>query len=201
MASTVTVGMEVHGLKPVLRTLMYIDRDLYDATTKEIKTVASPLVAKVKGDFPAVVLSGFMKTAATSERKGGPFPSYKIGKVRQGVSAKVGGRKNTYTGAWPILRISQRNAGAMIFDMAQHQQTPGKTFVANLKAEGYGNASRVMWKSVKRNMGMVRSNVESAVARVEKRIEAQLARDVDKGSAQSQFAAGQTRTQGRFGLN
>jgi hypothetical protein len=201
MASTVKVGMEIHGLKPVLTTLMYIDRDLYNATTKEIKMVAQPLVAKVKGDFPAVVLSGFMKTAATSERKGGPFPSYKIGKVRQGVSAKVGGRRNTYTGAWPILRISQRNAGAMVFDMAQKQQTPGKTFVANLKKEGYGDASRVMWKSVRRNMGMVQKNVENAVAKVERSIEGQLSRNLEKSNAQSRVAASQTRTQGRFGLN
>jgi hypothetical protein len=201
MASTVKVGMEIHGLKPVLRTLMYIDRDLYNATTKEIKMVAQPLVAKVKGDFPPVVLSGFMKTAATSDRKGGPFPSYKIGKVRQGVSAKVGGRRNTYNGSWPILRISQRNAGAMIFDMAQNQQTPGKTFVANLKKEGYGDASRVMWKSVKRNIGMVQKNVENAVAKVERSIEGQLSRDLEKSNAQSRVAAGQTRTQGRFGLN
>ena len=200
MASTIRVGMEIHGLKPVLNTLMYLDRDLYKATTKEIQTIAQPLVAKVKGDFPTTVLSGFMKTAATSERKYGPFPSYKIGKVRQGVSAKVGGRKNIYTGAWPILRISQRNAGAMIFDMAQHQRTDGNTFVANLKKEGYGNASRVMWKSVTKNLGMIQSSVEKAVAKLEQSIEGDLSRSIENRKRQSEFVKTQSRNiRGQFG--
>jgi hypothetical protein len=196
MADTVRVGMQVHGLKPALQTLMYLDRDLYKTTTKEIVKVSKPLVTVVQGAFPQTVLSGFMKPTINSKRKGGPFPTYKVAQVRRGVSAKVGGRKNAYTNSWPIVRIQQRNGAAMVFDMAQRQQTTGNTFVANLKKEGYGNASRVMWKTVTRNLHLVEKNVADAVAKVEVKINHQLEASVQRRQAQSDF----TKTQGRNSL-
>ncbi len=195
MAGVMRVGIQVHGLKPTLETLRYVDRDLYNATTKEIRKVSQPLVQKVKGDFPPTVLSGFMRPAKNSKRRGGAFPHYEIKKVRQGVGVKIGGRKNQLTNSWPILRVQQRNAGAMVFDMAGAKNRGG-TFVKNLRKEGYGDASRVMWKSVRNNLALVEKNIEDAVAKVEVAIGEKLDKSIERRAKQSEF----TKTQGRNSL-
>lgn len=199
MAGVMQVGIQVHGLKPVLETLRYVDRDLYNATTKEIRKVSQPLVQKVKGDFPSSVLSGFMTPAKNSQRRGGAFPHYEAKKARQGVGVRIGGRKNQLTNSWPILRVQQKNAGAMIFDMAGSAHR-GSVFVKNLEKEGYGKASRVMWKSVRANMNLVEKNIRDAVTQVEKAIGAKLDKSIERRAAQSEFSKTQSRNAlGQFG--
>jgi hypothetical protein len=189
------VGVSIYGLKPVLETLRYVDRDLYNQTTKDIRKVSQPLVQKVKGDFPTSVLSGFMRPAQNSKRRGGAFPHYDVKKARQGVGVKIGGRKNQMTNSWPVVRIQQKNAGAMIFDMAGAKNRGG-TFVKNLEKEKYGRASRVMWKSVRSNLPLVEKNIKDAVEKVEKAINAQLQTSIERREKQSAF----TKTQGRNAL-
>jgi hypothetical protein len=85
--------------------------------------------------------------------------------------------------------------------MAQNQQTPGNTFVHNLKAEGYGDASRVMWKSTLRHLPMIERLVINAVRTVEQSISADLVRSIQNRKAASKRTKGIVRTKGRFGLN
>lgn len=187
------VTHEVHGLKATLQELYYLDRTLYNATRDELKATAQPLVKYVRAAFPQVVLSKMMKPPRDSKRKYGPFPTYRKNKVDQGVTAKVGGRKNRYTNEFPILRIQQRNAAAQVFDMAQVQRTQGNTFVANLKKEGYGDASRIMWPTVRAHIGEIEERLQAAIARAERVVGERLSVTTSQRQAQSDRSKAQPR--------
>jgi hypothetical protein len=197
MARSIQIDVDVSSFKPALDVLRYVDRDLYKKVVADIKTTATPLATKVGSDFPVRVLSGF----TGKKTKKPAFPRYNASEVRKSVKPIVGGRKRQSTNTYPILKLRTKSPAAQIFDLAQNQQTPGNTFVANLKDNGYGNASRVMWKSTRRNMPMVVAAIDKAVKLAEAATGAKLAANINKREKNRAFAKTQTRTQGRFGLN
>jgi hypothetical protein len=200
MSGNLKVDVDITGLKPVLQTLMVVDRELYKKVVADIKSQSMPLANKIAQDFPVTVLSGFTKKRTRAGSKA-TFPSYNAAVVRKSVKPIVGGRKRASSNTYPILKLRTKDGAAQVFDMAQNQATPGNTFVANLKAQGYGDASRVMWKSTKRNLPMLEHLVMKAVKTVEQSISADLVRSVQQRKAQSSRVKGIVRTQGRFGLN
>ena len=200
MSGNLKVDVDVSSLRPVLQTLMVVDRTLYNKVVADIKSDAMPLANKIAKDFPIKVLSGFKKKRTKSVSKA-TFPKYDAAVVRRSVKPIVGGRKRASSNTYPILKLRTKNGAAQIFDMAQNQQTPGNTFVANLKKEGYGDASRVMWKSTRSNMPMVTALINNAVTKVEQSISADLVRSVQQRKAASSRAKVRVRTQGRFGLH
>jgi len=197
MARSIQVSVDITSLKPALDVLRYVDRELYRKVIADIKVTAQPLATKVGSDFPLRVLSGF----TGKKTKKPAFPRYNATEVRKSVKPIVGGRKQQSTNTFPILRLRTKSPAAQIFDMAQSQQTSGNTFVSNLKNNGYGDASRVMWKSTKRNMPMVVAAIDKSVKLAEAATGAKLAANINKREKNSAFAKTQTRTQGRFGLN
>jgi hypothetical protein len=154
---------EISGVMIEMRSL---DREMYKATEKALKYAAAPLVNDVRQAFPNKILSGMMVQSKTSRRKRGPYPVYKIGQVRRQVNSKVGGRRQG--GTFPILKITQRNGAAMIYDMAQHQATPGATLSANLITTSQKNASRVMWPTVRKNLHKVEGAIMAELQKAEK---------------------------------
>lgn len=200
MSGNLKVDVDISGLKPVLQTLMVVDRELYKKVVADIKSQSMPLANKVAQDFPVTVLSGFTKKRTRTKSKA-EFPQYNAAVVRKSVKPIVGGRKRASSNTYPILKLRTKDGAAQIFDMAQVQQTPGNTFVANLKGQGYGDASRVMWRSTLRNMPMVRTLINNAVKTVEQSISADLVRSVQQRKAQSSRVKNIVRTSGRFGLN
>jgi hypothetical protein len=200
MSGNLKVDVDVSGLKPVLQTLMVIDRDLYKKVTADIKAQAMPVANKIGQDFPVTVLSGFTKKR-TKASSNATFPKYNAATVRKSVKPIVGGRKRSSSNTYPILKLRTKDGAAQIFDMAQNQQTPGNTFVHNLKGQGYGDASRVMWKSTLRHLPMVERLIISAVKTVEQSISADLVRSIQNRKASSSRVKGIVRTSGRFGLN
>lgn len=193
------VTHEVHGLKATLQELYYLDRTMYNATRDELKATAQPLIKYVRDAYPNVVLSGFMRKPKASKRKYGAFPVYSKKQASGGVRAKVGGRKNRYTNEFPILRIQQSNAGGMVFDMAQNQQTAGNSFVANLKKEGYGDASRVMWPTIRAHIHEIEARLQAAIARAEQVVGERLSVTTSQRQAQSDRSSAQPRNRlGQF---
>ena len=200
MSDNLKVDVDITGLKPVLQTLMVIDRDLYKKVTDDIKAQAMPVANKIAQDFPVTVLSGFTKKRTKAASKA-TFPAYNASVVRKSVRPIVGGRKRRVTNTYPILKLRTKNGAAQIFDMAQNQATPGNTFVENLKAQGYGDASRVMWKSTMRYLPMIERLVINSVKTIEQSISADLVRNIENRKAASKRVKGIVRTKGRFGFN
>lgn len=195
-------AIDVTSFKPVLQELLYIDREMYKATEKGLKDAANPLVIRVRAAFPNKTLSGLMVKSATSKRSHGPYPVYKSGPVRRGVTAKVGGRKNSFTGAFPILRIRQGNGAAMIYDMAQHDNARKGTLAKNLIAQTKKNASRTMYPTIRANMKIVEADLRAEIAKAEQKVSARLG--ASGGVSQYQAASARATTQarhssGRFG--
>jgi len=200
MSGNLKVDVDITGLKPVLQTLMVVDRELYKKVVADIKSQSMPLANKIAQDFPITVLSGFTKKRKKANSKA-TFPQYNAAVVRKSVKPIVGGRKRASSNTYPILKLRTKDGAAQIFDMAQNQKTPGNTFVANLKGQGYGDASRVMWKSTTRNLPMLERLVINTVKTVEQSISADLVRSVQQRKAQSSRVKNIVRTSGRFGLN
>jgi hypothetical protein len=191
--------VDVKAFGPVLQELRYVDRELYRATETALKQAADPLVKDVRAAFPTKILTGMMTEAKSSKRRRGPYPVYKIGKVRQQVNSRVGGRKRTGSDTWPVLRITQRNGAAMIFDMAQNTQTRGNTLSENLKT-GYGNASRVMWPTVRKNIHKVERAIRREMDKAERLVVSRTG-GISQYQAASARASSQTRNRfGRFGV-
>jgi hypothetical protein len=195
-------AIDVKAFQPVLQELRYLDKEIYKATEAGLKKAANPLVLKVKSAFPARTLSGLMIESKTSKRSHGPYPVYKVGKVRQAVSAKVGGRKNSFTNAFPVLRISQRNGAAMIYDMAQHDNASNGTLAKNLNTKHAKKASRSMYPAVKANIKSVEGALRAEVEKAEQIVNARLgaAGGVSQYQASSARASAAPRhSSGRFG--
>lgn len=200
MSGNLKVDVYISGLKPILQTLMVLDRELYKKVVADIKSQSMPVANKVAQDFPVRVLSGFTKKRTQAGSKA-TFPTYNAAVVRKSVKPIVGGRKRQSSNTYPILKLRTKDGAAQIFDMAQNQATPRNTFVQNLKAQGYGDASRVMWRSTIRNMPMIATLINNTVKTVEQSISADLVRSVQQRKAQSNRVKGIVRTSGRFGLN
>lgn len=194
----------VEGIKPVLETLRMVEPEMYKRIQKEIAGTAEFIVQDVRSKFPVQpwksskpinwMLYGRTKAGKRPEgQSGAEFPRYKIEDVRKGVKAKVGGRKNRKTGTYPILTIQQKNAGGMIYDLANETRTTGKEqFVKNLQS--MGSPSRVMYPTVeKHNKSKVVVEVEKIVERVEKQFEHQIAMEARRRANASINASKQTR--------
>lgn len=195
-------NIDASAFKPVLQELRYMDKEMYKATEAGLKKAANPLVMKVKAAFPSRTLRGLMTLSKKTKRSHGPYPVYTAGKVRTAVKPKVGGRKNSFTGAFPVLRITQRNGAAMIYDMAKHDNAPNGTLVKNLNRKHGKNASRTMWPTVRANIKMVEADLRAEIAKAEQIVSAKLGASggVSQYQASSARASAQGRhSSGRFG--
>jgi hypothetical protein len=191
------VSIDARAFKPVLQELRYLDKTVYKSTEQGLKKAADPLVKIVRSAFPTRVLRGLMVLSKTSKRSHGPYPVYQIGKVRQAVNSRIGGRKRAGFDSFPIMRISQKNGAAMIFDMAQKNQTAGNTLSTNIKK--YGKASRVMWPTVRASIGIVEADLRAEIAKAEKYVASRMG-GTSQFQAASARASSQSRSSnGRFG--
>lgn len=202
----------VHGIKPVLEFLRTMEPAIYKETVKEIKTAADPLRAKVAQAFPdkpwdsAKPVNWMRYGRTTRGRKvndtpGADFPKYDSKKVRAGVKVQVGGRKVRRTNSYPILRIKQTDAAGSVFDLATKNASgtqAGQQFVQNLNKTG--TPSRVMWREVEKNYGLIEHAISVILDKIGKQFTAQIATETNRRNAQSVRASKQTRNAlGQFG--
>lgn len=198
--SSLDFNINVTAFKPVLQELLYLDRTLYKATEKGLKDASKPLVNKVKMAFPTRTLSGLMglhkatPKLRTDKKRTNDYPVYNIGDIKRRTVARVGGRKRSDTNVFPVLRIVQRNGGAMIYDMAQHDAN-GETLSRNLKKKHGNNASRTMYPTVRANIGSVEADIRSEIAKAEKMVSDRLG--ASGGVSQYQNSSSRAKSQGR----
>lgn len=201
-------NINVTAFRPVLQELSYLDRTLYKATVKGLKDASAPLVQKVKIAFPSTTISGLMKPHKATpklradKKRTNEYPVYNTSKVKQGVSAVVGGRKRSDTDMFPVLRIRQKNGGAMIYDMAQ-RDAQGQTLARNLRNEHNKVASRTMYPTVRANIKLVEADIRTEIAKAEKIVGNRMS--ASGGVSQYANASARAKTQargasGKFGI-
>lgn len=204
----------VHGVAPVLESLRILERETYKMIEADLKNATEPLRVAVANDFPdkpwksstgVINWTKYGRTRRGRKPKGAAgasFPKWDSKKVKKGVQVKVGGRKVKRTNSFPILRVVQSDAAGSIWDLAKTQRgagTVGKQFVNNLNTNPT-QPSRVMWKSVAKNLPMVEKKIYKIIDDIGKRFSAQIASQTDKRNAQSVRVSKQARTAlGRFG--
>lgn len=171
--SSLVLDIDASALQPILQELMYLDRTLYNATLKGLRDASKPLVQKVKLGFPTKTLSGLMKQHKNTPslqtiKRSQDYPVYNIKSVRASVSAVAGGRKRTEKTTFPVLRIRQKQGGAMIYDMAQND-ADGETLSRNLR-KMHGNASRTMYPVVRANIKSIEKDLDAELKKAEKMV-------------------------------
>jgi len=204
--SSLVLDIDASALQPILQELMYLDRTLYDATLKGLRDASKPLVQKVKLGFPTKTLEGLMTRHTNTPKlqkikRSDPYPVYNIGAVKRGVTAVAGGRKRTEKTTFPVLRIRQKQGGAMIYDMAQNDNT-GQTLSRNLKKRHGNDASRTMYPVIRANIKSVEKDLDRELKKAEKMVTDRILATGGRSQykASSARAKAQSRTSlGKFG--
>ena len=199
--SSLVLDIDATAIQPILQELMYLDRTLYNATLKGLRDASKPLVMKVKAGFPTKTLSGLMKQHKNTPslqtiKRSQDYPVYNIKSVRASVSAVAGGRKRTERTTFPVLRIRQKQGGAMIYDMAQNDAT-GETLSRNLKTK-HGDASRTMYPVVRRNIKSIEKDLDAELKKAEKMVSDRLV--ASGGKSQYKASSGRAKSQSRNAL-
>jgi len=197
----------VHGVAPVLQALKQLEPTLYKEIEKQIASTVEPLREKVAAGYPdspwestnGVEWTKYGRTTRGRSSSGAQFPRYNGNKARKGVKTTVGGRKVRRTNSYPIVRLSQRDAGGQIYDLSKNNQTANKqSFVDNLNKRG--EPSRVMWKRTRQFLPMIEKNLERIVNNVANQFTTEIARATERRTQQSIQARSQVRDAlGRFG--
>lgn len=177
----------VHGTRAVLDALRRVEPQLYKTVVKDIKSTAQPLRDKVAEGFPdkpwnsskPIQWTLYGRTKRGRSTTPPKFPKYNGKKARRSVTVQVGGRKVRRTNSYPVLRLRQADAGAMIYDLAKNNVTEGKEqFVKNLNRTG--KPSRVMWKRTKHYLPLVERKLDKIVSDIEKKFTADIAAETHR---------------------
>lgn len=161
---------QVVGYREAVRDLKKVDPQLQRDLNKTMRRAAAPLVEGVRRRLPqSAPMSGW-----TSGRY-----AYDASIARRGVKAQVGGRASTRRSVWPLLAVTQKDAGGSVFDIAGRRSAgnspQGQAFIRTLNNR-YGRASRSMWPGVEKNMEAVQKEVLAAIDDTAKTINRSLKR-------------------------
>jgi len=163
------VTPEVEGVRETLKALKAIQPKLQTATRKRMRQAVAPLQNRARSKIASNPLSGW-----TSGRY-----AFDAGSARAGVKVAVGGRASSRKSSWPLVTMTQKDAGGAVFDMAGRRSsgsTPqGAAFIRGLNR--HGRASRSMYAAVDDGgLEDVQKGVLDAIADAEKTVNAELKR-------------------------
>lgn len=157
----------VFGVREAMKALSKVDPVLRRETQKRMRRAAEPLRVAIRAQIPSdPPMSGW-------ERGRYAFDG---AAAKRGVRPRYGGRARG-NNAWPLLTMTQSDAGGAVFDMAGRASSgkspQGRQFIANLRARS-GQASRSMWRGVEGNLDAVVTEARRAVEDMKRQIESQL---------------------------
>jgi hypothetical protein len=173
--STVTAGgkaanfhINTYGMNETLRALRLFDKTMYDHIRKNIVDASTPLAKAVGDRFPEEKpLAGWH----TSGRRGpSRMPGYSATNARKGVKA-VAGTGLARGGGRTILRITQSNAGGMVFDSAG--SVSNSQFIMNLdkhrrtKSKQNGWRSRILYPATAKNFVLIEATLRQVLRTLE----------------------------------
>ena len=172
----VTFDVHITGVDKTIRTLKRIDVDVYNETITTIKSAMSKAETSAKVKFPpSNTLSGWV-----SKKGSGTFPHYNQRQAVAGVKAVVNKKTGKSRKSYKIAALVQKNAGAVIFDMAGSKTAgngrAGKQFIG-LLTELSGKASRIMWPAVRQHQTAITETVVQAATKAERLVNAELGKN------------------------
>jgi hypothetical protein len=150
---------DIKGVKQAIVALKKIDPEYRKDFNREAKTIAAPLVAAAKANYPQMPLSGMAAPWISGTRS--LFP-WEISKVKTGVKLKTSTRKNTSS----VLYITQSNPAGAIFEVAG-KANPGSNFNRNLR----NKSGFVLWPTAEKFLPDVTKGLVELVNKVMQTIE------------------------------
>jgi hypothetical protein len=154
------------GIEETLENLAEFDKDAVKRFKKvindELKSAQGAARGFVQQDPP---FSGWRKTDATTPTKtrgGKGWPGWDAAAIQKGIvkttaQGKVRGDFTTSAGA-----LKNTSAAGAIFEIAG-RKNKGSVFVQSLKKQGFGDASRVIWRIVDKDAEKIQNNVAKAL--------------------------------------
>lgn len=172
-------GISTTGINETLRALRRMEKETYDALRKEMVDEAKPLAKAVGAAFPTT--KPLERWHTTGRRGPSRLPGYSPANVAKGVKP-VAGTGLARSGGQRILRIQQMNGAGQVYDTAGSRTD--SRFVHNLdkhlrvKTKQGRFRSRVMFRAVKTNFGLIEKGVQRVIDRLEKETERRLTRGI-----------------------
>ena len=175
---SLTVGTGEMNARQVIEALRTYDRQLFNATRREIRRSAKIIQQDANAALPKSSeewMRGWKSTAPKKPRKGERgWPAYK-GRSAQ-IRADVGVTTRLDRGRvyrWDLLRIVTKSATVAIIEFAKNgHSAQGEQFVANLA--WLGQPGRIIWRSVERHKLDLQRDIMAAVKDVEQYLNGKL---------------------------
>lgn len=171
----------VTGLKETRQALQKFDKDAVKAFDRvlnsELKNAKADALAFVKTEPP---LSGWNTQPARNPRTrgGAGWPQWDQSIIRAGItSSKAEGRvKKDYTTS--VGSLKNKSAAGAIYELAGRTSRGTGTFIRNIEGK-FGDASRIVWKSVDKNRDRFERNVLRALDDMKARLQRNLQKERD----------------------
>ena len=151
----------VYGVRETMAELRELDKELFFQSVREIKKAAAPLAAAIQAGIPV----------------GPPLSGMAYGRIswrRTKVSIDYGGRKRRDRDQWPLLKLSIKDGGAVLFDMAG-KNSPDSNLARNLTAR-FGSPSRAAWRPDDVMRRSAEKAVVNAIGRASEKVNKNLVR-------------------------
>lgn len=153
------------GVKETRQALLQFDKDAVKAFDKvinsELKSAKTDAQGFVKSEPP---LSGWNTQPARNPRTrgGAGWPQWDQSIIRAGItSSKAEGRvRKDYTTS--VGSLKNKSAAGAIYELAGRTSRGNGTFIRNIEGK-FGNASRLIWRSVDKNRDRFEKNVSRAL--------------------------------------
>jgi hypothetical protein len=148
-----TTGIEVLGLKEAVKYLAQVEPGFKKAYVANMKMVAEPITNAMKSNYDD------MRFPSGTKRKWSPegrqvFP-LTAAAAQKGVALRVNNKK----GKNAAISVMQKNAAAVVFDIAGRANKGNKLDLA-FNAKFGRRASRVIWPAYEMNIAGVIGNVQ-----------------------------------------
>lgn len=173
------IGIEVYGVAEAIKELRSMEKEIYNALTRDLRNSAGPLARAVGSEFPEEPLLNWGGSGARNENR---FPSYNAVQAHTNVKATVSSRKPRLANEYGILRLQQKSPSAQIYDSAGSvtkagRDSMGGRFIQNLdkhlrtKSQVGRTRSRVMYPATQKHLPTLLPAIEESLDRTSKIIE------------------------------
>lgn len=157
-------------MRETLAALKKLEPKLQRSARKQMRDAVGPLQSLARSKLADQPLSGW---------KYGRY-AYDHSSASAGVKVRVGGAASARRSVWPLVTMTQTNAGGAVFDIAgrrsQGNSPQGRAFIAGLNR--YGQASRSMWAAAEEGIEDVRENVLKAIDEASRQVNADMRRGI-----------------------
>jgi len=153
MMEGVTTGIEVLGLKEAVKYLAQVEPGFKKAYVANMKMVAEPITNAMKSNYDDMRFpSGTKRRWSPEGRQVFPLTA---ANAQKGVALRINNKK----GKNAAFSVMQKNAAAVVFDMAGRENKGNNLDLAFNTTFGR-RASRVLWPAFEMNIAGVIGNIQ-----------------------------------------